>query len=174
MLPPSPIYVPLKRINMSFDFSKIKEAARAAGYLLSEGEHILAEDFQHLEHWAFSHFGLSRQDLHYGLAYPGLLPKNFPGQPGAEQAPAPVAAPIPEPTNVEAPAAEQAPDTPQAPEATPEPAAEQAPTPEAAPQEPAAEQPPVQEQAPQEQPAAEQPAAEQAPAAEQPAQDAAQ
>lgn len=151
---------------MSFDFSKVKEAARAAGYLLSEGEHILAEDFLHLEHWAFAHFGLSRQDLHYGLAYPGLLPKNFPGQPGVEVAtPAPVAAPIPEPTNVEAPAPAPAPEqstqtpeaAPQAPESAPvaeQPDAEQAPAAEPTP-EPAAEQPAA-EQAPEQQPAPEQ------------------
>jgi hypothetical protein len=133
---------------MSFNYTAIKKALADAGHVVSKGASFVATDMSELEHFAAREFGLAKSKLLYGLAYPSLLPKDFPGHPdapkpvAAEKAPdasVPVAAPTataPAPTpapvaSAPTPAAAPAP-APQAPAPAPAPVAP-TPTPTPAP-----------------------------------------
>jgi hypothetical protein len=70
---------------MSFNYSAIKSALREAGYAVSKAEGMLAHDFEQLVTYSRLVFGLHPSQVLYGMAYPSLLPKNFPGHPDAEK-----------------------------------------------------------------------------------------
>lgn len=112
---------------MKFNVAAIKKVLSEAGHVVSEGEHMLAQDMQELVTWARLRFSLSEQMIRYGMAYPSVLPKDFPGHPDAPVVPqqadvAPVEAPqeVPQPA-VEAPQTVET----QAAETVVEPAAEE-------------------------------------------------
>lgn len=95
---------------MKFDVAAIKKVLSEAGHIVSEGEQMLASDMHELVLWARLHFNLSAEAIHYGMAYPSLLPKDFPGHPDASPATAEAAAaPVEAPQAAPAPQAEQAP-----------------------------------------------------------------
>lgn len=79
---------------MSFNIQALKNAARKAGHVLSEAEHLVASEMRALETFAHFHFGMSPRDLHYGMAYPSTLPEGFPGKAPTDGATDADAAPV--------------------------------------------------------------------------------
>lgn len=140
---------------MKFDVAAIKKVLTEAGHVVSEGEQMLAKDMQELVIWSRLHFNLSEAAIHYGMAYPALLPKEFPGHPDAQPATAQAdASPVQAPQETVQPVAP-----------TPEPALEpvaSAPTEQPAEEAQAAEQKPA--ESAESEPAQEEKAAEEKPA----------
>jgi hypothetical protein len=64
---------------MKFDVAAIKNVLKEAGYEVTKGEQMLAHDVQQLEHYAYFVWGIAKEKLHLGMAYPSTLPSGFPG-----------------------------------------------------------------------------------------------
>jgi len=73
----------------AFVYSELKKAMAEAGHIVSEGEEFVAKDFAALHDFAHFRFGLTKEQVLYGLAYPAhLLSELFPGHPDAKEMPA--------------------------------------------------------------------------------------
>lgn len=92
---------------MKFNVAAIKAALKEAGHVVTDAEHLVASDLEQLYDYSMRHFGLKKQAVAYGLQYPSLLPKNFPGHPDAGEVVPPAAGSLPAatlPTGTDEPA----------------------------------------------------------------------
>jgi hypothetical protein len=76
---------------MKFSVSAIKTALTDAGHEISDAAHLTASDLEQLYDFAMRKFGIKKQTVAYGLQYPSVLPKDFPGHPDAGEVEAPAA-----------------------------------------------------------------------------------
>lgn len=65
---------------MNLNIAEVKAALKEAGHVVSEGTQWLQKDITALEQYAHFVWGIAKEKLHYGLAYPATLPADFPGQ----------------------------------------------------------------------------------------------
>jgi len=68
---------------MSINYTELKAAMEAAGYIVSEGDEWTASDSaQYRDYLYFQQNNIPSVKGNYGLAYTGLLPEGFPGAGG--------------------------------------------------------------------------------------------